>query len=72
MAQRSYTTQSGDMWDGIAHKAYSDRRRGEMLMHLLLEANPRHRETVIFSAGVALVVPDPPANIPDSLPPWKR
>lgn len=72
MAQRSYTTQSGDMWDGIAHRVYGNRRRGEMLMHLLLEANPAYRKTVIFPAGVNLTIPEPPVNVPESLPPWKR
>ena len=72
MAHVNYITQSGDMWDGIAHKVYSDRQRGEMLMHLLLEANPEHRETVVFISGVLLIVPLPPTNIPESLPPWKR
>jgi hypothetical protein len=60
------------MWDGIAHKVYGDRRRGEMLMHLLLEANPNYRETVVFASGVRLIVPEPPTNIPETLPPWKR
>lgn len=72
MAQRSYTTQSGDMWDGIAHRVYGNRKRGEMLMHLLLEANLAHRKTVIFPSGVSLTIPEPPVNVPESLPPWKR
>lgn len=72
MRRRSYTTQSGDMWDGIAHRVYRDRKRGEMLMHLLLEANPAHRKTVIFSSGVVLTVPEPPVSMPETLPPWKR
>jgi phage tail protein X len=72
MAQRNYTTQSGDMWDGIAHKVYNGRERGEMLMHLIIEANPEHRETVVFKSGIVLAVPDAPVNIPASLPPWMR
>lgn len=67
-----YTTQSGDMWDGIAHKVYSNRKRGEMLMHLLIEVNPEHRETVIFKSGIVLAVPDEPTSTPESLPPWMR
>lgn len=72
MTQRKYSTSLGDEWDGIAHKVYSDRMRGEMLMNLLLEANPDHRETVIFSSGVELVIPDPPQLQSSTLPPWKR
>ena len=60
------------MWDGIAHKVYSSRERGEMLMHLLLGANPEHRETIVFKSGVVLSVPEAPQNIPETLPPWMR
>ena len=69
---KTYTTQLGDMWDGIAFKVYQDRRRAEMLLHLLIEANPEHRETSIFSGGIVLTVPDAPENMPVNLPPWKR
>ncbi len=72
MAQRKYTTMLGDEWDGIAHRVYGDRKRGEMLMHLLLDANPEHRETVIFGSNVVLIVPDPPEAEVPVLPPWKR
>ena len=69
---RTYTTQLGDMWDGIAFRVYDDRRRAEMLLHRLIEANPEHRETSIFSGGITLFVPDVPIDMPVNLPPWKR
>ena len=72
MKRREYTTILGDTWDIVAHRIYGDRKRGDLFMHLLLEANQAHRDTVIFSSGVRLVVPEIPAGIPDSLPPWKR
>ena len=72
MPLREYATILGDTWDGIAHRVYGDRRRGEMMLHLLLEANQEHRATVFFSSGVRLSIPEIPANVPDSLPPWKR
>jgi hypothetical protein len=67
-----YETILGDEWDGIAHKVYGDRVKGEMLMHLLLAANHQHRETVIFGSGVVLDVPPSPVGRISTLPPWKR
>lgn len=72
MSQGKYTTMLGDEWDGIAHKVYDDRQRGEMLVHLLLEANPQHRETVVFSSGIELIIPEAPVGTISTLPPWKR
>ena len=60
------------MWDGIAYRVYGNWKRGEMLMHLLLEANPAHRRTVIFPSGVVLTIPEAPVYVPETLPPWKR
>jgi len=62
----SYTTIQGDTWDLIAYLEYGD----ELQMHWLIEANPQHRETVIFPAGVVLNVPDigEPSRAP--APPW--
>ena len=62
----SYTTIQGDMWDGICVRLGF----AETDMHYLLEANPGHRLTVVFSAGVTLVVPDIPDPEPE-LPAWK-
>jgi hypothetical protein len=62
----------GDEWDGIARKVYGDIRKSDMLVHLLLEANQAHRETVIFGAGVTLVIPSPPEGRISTLPPWMR
>lgn len=74
MAQHKaeYITTAGDEWDYIAHKVYADRYRGEMLVHLLIDANPQHRETVIFDSGVRLAVPPAPEAAVSTLPPWKR
>lgn len=72
MPQDKYTTALGDEWDGIARKVYSGIRKSDMLVHVLLEANPEYRETVIFSAGIVLVIPPPPEARVASLPPWMR
>ncbi len=63
-----YTTIQGDMWDGIAKKVYGT----ETAMNVLLDANPEHIGTVVFSAGIVLDVPDYTAPTPDLLPPWRR
>lgn len=63
-----YTTIQGDMWDGIAKKVYGT----ETAMNVLLDANPEHIGTVVFSAGIVLDVPNYTAPTPDLLPPWRR
>jgi len=65
-----YVTRSGDTWDAIASRALGD----ELQMSAMIEANPDHRNTVEFSAGVVLAVPVLPADtsLPNGLPPWRR
>ncbi|EMX9457375.1 tail protein X, partial [Salmonella enterica] len=50
----NYRTIQGDAWDSIAARLYGN----EYLSCLLVDANPKHRLTVLFSAGVILTVPD--------------
>ncbi|MCL2593848.1 MAG: tail protein X [Defluviitaleaceae bacterium] len=64
-----YTTTQGDVWDLISYKVYND----EGFTEHLINANPAHRHTVIFSADVVLNVPDKPTKSSIiSLPPWKQ
>ncbi|WP_302360349.1 tail protein X [uncultured Megasphaera sp.] len=63
-----YRTIQGDTWDGIAVKVYGD----EKYMNELLEANQVYRETIIFSAGVILDLPDIRVQTSTILPPWKK
>ncbi|WP_314447814.1 tail protein X [Selenomonas artemidis] len=65
---RTYTTISGDVWDMIAKEQLG----GERYTSLLMQANPEHLSTVVFSAGVSLVLPEVTTPIPESLPPWRR
>lgn len=65
---KTYTTVSGDMWDIIAKKQLGS----EGYMHELIEANPAYVDTVLFSAGVVLTIPDIETPKPSTLPPWKR
>lgn len=61
-----YTTISGDMWDGIAKKTLGS----EYYMTELIEANPNHRETVIFSGNVKLKIPEIVTSTFVKPPPW--
>lgn len=65
---KTYTTKQGDMWDSIAYKLYGT----EKGMNALLDANIQHRDTVVFSAGVVLAVPDYNKPVSNVLPPWRR
>lgn len=64
----TYTTIQDDMWDGIAFRTLGS----EYYMSDLIEANPQHRETVIFPANVVLVIPEVLTKATQNLPPWKR
>ena len=65
---KTYTTSQGDTWDIIALRQMGS----EKYMSLLIEANPKYNQVVIFPAGVAMVIPDAPVVTANSLPPWKR
>ena len=60
-----YRTSQGDLWDTISLRVYGT----EMLMHILIEANHRHRHTAIFPANVELMVPDVVPSSRISFPP---
>ncbi|WP_304270382.1 tail protein X [Phascolarctobacterium succinatutens] len=66
--RKTYTTTQGDMWDLIAKRLYND----EASLNVLLEANQRYADMVVFSAGVELVVPEYTALVTSMLPPWRR
>ena len=51
---RTYTTIQGDMWDGIAKKIYGT----ENGINVLLEANLKYRDIIIFSGGILLNIPE--------------
>ena len=66
-----YKTVQGDTWDLIALKMYP-KIGGEKLMDVLLEHNPSHIHTVIFSANVTLMIPEIDVPVVSNLPAWKR
>lgn len=61
-------TIQGDTWDWLAKKAYGN----ELLMNVLIAANPEHRMTSIFPAGVEITVPDVETTARSSPPPWRQ
>lgn len=65
---KTYTTKSGDMWDSIA----KEQMGSEKYMSLLVSANENYSETIIFSAGVILNIPDIEEEIPQYIPPWRK
>ena len=66
------TTVSGDAWDTIAKRVYGDERKAQFLMEA--RENVRLLDIQIFSAGVAVAVPDIPQETADAddLPDWRR
>jgi hypothetical protein len=69
MAEATYTTVSGDTWDGIAYAQLGDER----YLDLLILANPTHAYLTRLPAGLVLRVPARPTPDPaPNLPPWRR
>jgi len=62
----NYTTIQGDMWDLIAYRLWGS----ELLLPLLLEANPEHRDVHVFDGGVRLNVPEVDLTIYTPRPAW--
>lgn len=68
MSVTTYITKAGDTWDGIAYTLF----RNEMRMTDLQTANPDHLQTLVFDAGMVLVVPEIETPTAEVLPPWKQ
>lgn len=64
-----HTTVKGDTFDMLALWYYNDEKQASTI----IQANPDHCDSLIFDAGVSLVIPDA-ATItpPETLPPWRR
>ncbi|WP_304086412.1 tail protein X [Maridesulfovibrio ferrireducens] len=63
----SYTTIQGDTWDIIARKLW-DR---ETMCSDLMNVNPDHAETIIFSSGIVLNVPEIETAVTVTTAPWR-
>lgn len=64
----TYTTISGDMWDGIAYKTLGDVLKTDTLM----KANIKYANIITFPAGIELTIPAVEEEVEVALPPWKR
>ncbi|UQZ90699.1 phage tail protein [Deltaproteobacteria bacterium Smac51] len=63
-----YVTVQGDAWDAVAYRLWGNER----LFMELIKANPDYMDTVIFPAGVELVIPSRPEDLVKmELPPWR-
>ncbi|TXI98959.1 MAG: phage tail protein [Neisseriales bacterium] len=66
---RTYLTNAGDMWDKISLSQLGN----EFYANQLIEANPQYSDTITFSAGIELKIPEyVTTNSKINLPPWKR
>ena len=64
-----YITVEGDTFDDLALYFYND----EKLASTIIQANPDYCDTLIFEAGISLVIPDEASvTTPETLPPWRR
>lgn len=63
----TYMTVQGDTWDGISFSLFGT----EEYMSVLMEANPKHSNTVVFGANVVLNIPEITQPAAATLPPWK-
>lgn len=72
MAQKTYTTVSGQTWDQIAFKVYGSEKYCENLM----EENPDLMEYMIFPAGITINLPEDESfletEISANYPDWRK
>ncbi len=64
----TYTTIQGDTFDIIAWRLWGQ----ETMCTELMRANPDHRQTLVFEAGVPLAVPDLQRPRQTITPPWRQ
>ncbi len=62
-----YKSVQGDTWDLIAYKIW----KNEFYSSELIKANPKHKETVFFSSGITLTVPEIIKTETSVKPPWR-
>lgn len=68
---KTYTSISGDEWDGICYKFYGE--GGEKFIGEVMQANSQHINLAVFPAGIVLEMPE--INMIQEMqnkPPWMR
>ena len=68
MAESTYTTRKGQMWDEIAAEIYGDEKHADYLM----AQNLQLVDIYVFDAGTVLQTPDLPESVDGSLPQWRQ
>lgn len=69
MEDKKYTTILGDTFDLVAYKMYGDSKA----IKKIIEVNQVHCGTLIFSAGVELVIPPKEEVVTDErIAPWRK
>lgn len=68
MSSELYETQLGDTWDIVAKLIYGS----EIYADYLMQSNPKHIATAIFSAGTILYIPALPDEEIEGLPEWRE
>ena len=64
----TYTTIQGDTWDLISFKLFGS----EKYMKNIIEANWPLLETLVFSSGTVITVPDLPEESDEDAPFWRQ
>ena len=65
----THITVEGDTFDNLALQYYDD----EKLSSAIIQANPDYCDTLIFEAGITLIIPAvSTVALPETLPPWRR
>ena len=62
------TAMQGDTWDKISYEQYGS----EFYVTELMLANENYVDTLVFSGGEILNIPDVSKDTQESLPPWRR
>ena len=66
---RTYLTKQGDEWDQIAFQQLGS----EHLVDQLIALNPSHQTTIVFAAGIRLILPKVEISPQTFSPaPWRR
>lgn len=61
-----YTTRDGDMYDWISYLVYGS----EYHVDIIIDANPLYYDTIRFTDGTVLMIPDLPPALSTANPPW--
>ena len=65
----THITVQGYTFDNLALQYYNDEKQASAI----IAANLDYCDTLIFDAGVSLVIPDEATlTLPETLPPWRR